>query len=72
LGISYTDIEPEMAEQFNLPVRQGVVVQEVTPGSPAALVGIRVQDLITRAGNTAVTTGGDLRRVLRRTGPVTN
>jgi serine protease DegQ len=65
LGISYGDVEPEMAEQFNLPVRQGVVVQEVTPGSPAALAGIRVRDLITQAGNTPVTSGGDLRRVLR-------
>jgi serine protease Do len=65
LGLSYNDIEPEIAEQFNLPVRQGVIVQEVTPGSPAALAGIRVQDLITRAGNTAITSGGDLRRVLR-------
>lgn len=65
LGISYRDVEPEMAEQFNWAVRHGVVVQEVLPGSPAALAGIRVQDLITRAGNTAITSGGDLRRVLR-------
>ncbi|HEX8235758.1 MAG TPA: trypsin-like peptidase domain-containing protein [Abditibacteriaceae bacterium] len=65
LGISYTDVDSEMAEQFNLPVQQGVIVQEVRPGSPAAQAGIRAQDLITRAGDTAITSGGDLRRVLR-------
>ena len=65
LGLSYTDIDSELAEQFNLPVRQGIVVQEVLPGSPAAQAGIRVQDLITRADDTAITSGGDLRRVLR-------
>jgi S1-C subfamily serine protease len=65
LGISYSDVEPEMAQQFDLPVRQGVVVQEVSPGSPADQAGLRVQDIITRAGNTPITGGGDLRRVLR-------
>ncbi|MBW3636215.1 MAG: trypsin-like peptidase domain-containing protein [Armatimonadetes bacterium] len=69
LGISYSELEPETAQQFDMPVRQGVVVQEVQPGSPAALAGIRPQDIITRAGETPIARGGDLRRVLRARRP---
>ncbi len=65
LGISYSDVEPETAQQLDMPVRQGVVVQDVQPGSPAAQAGIRPQDIVTRAGDTPITRGGDLRRVLR-------
>lgn len=65
LGISYSDVEPAVAQQFDMPVRQGVLVQEVRPDSPAANAGIRPQDVITRAGDVAITSGGDLRRVLR-------
>ncbi len=69
LGISYSDVEPETARQFDLPVRQGIVVQEVQPGSPASQAGIRPQDIITRVGDTPITRGGDLRRVLRARRP---
>ncbi|MDF2440840.1 MAG: serine protease Do [Abditibacteriota bacterium] len=65
LGISYSDVEPETAQQLDMPVRQGVVVQKVQPGSAASRAGIRAQDIITRAGDTPITRGGDLRRVLR-------
>ena len=69
LGISYADIEPEVAAQFRLPVRQGVIVIEVGPGSPAARAGLQPQDIITAINDTPITRGGDLRRVLRNLQP---
>jgi serine protease Do len=65
LGISYVDIGPEMAAQFRLPVRNGIIVGEVVPGSPAAVAGIRREDIITAIDDAQITRGGDLRRVLR-------
>jgi serine protease Do len=65
LGVSLTNVTPEMAEHLSLPVRQGAVVLEVSPGSPAAQAGIQVEDIITRIGETEITSSGDIRRVLR-------
>jgi serine protease Do len=69
VGIQYVDITPEIALQFRLPVREGVAVQSVQPGSPAARGGMRDEDIITAIGNTPVRHGGDLRRALREMRP---
>jgi S1-C subfamily serine protease len=60
-----TDIGPEMAQVYGLPVQQGVMVGSVVQGGPAARAGVRRYDIITRIGDEPVATGGDLRRVLR-------
>lgn len=69
LGVSYGDIDRELALQFGLPVSQGIIVLEVVPNSPAARAGIRAQDIIVRAGGTTIVRGGDLQRVLRTLAP---
>ena len=65
LGINPIDIEPEVARQFDLAVRQGIIVVEVAPRSPAERAGIRQGDVITRIDDTAISNSGDLRRLLR-------
>jgi S1-C subfamily serine protease len=65
LGIAFNDVDEDLASQFRLPVKQGVIVTEVQRGSPAAVGGLRSQDIITRVNDTPVAMGGDLRRVLR-------
>jgi S1-C subfamily serine protease len=65
LGITPLDIEPETARQFNLPVRQGIIVVEVGTDMPAERAGIREGDVITRINDTAINTSGELRRFLR-------
>ena len=65
LGISFRDIDPQLAEQFDLPVREGVMVAMVGRSTPAGQAGIRPGDIITQVDDTAITQGGDLRRVLR-------
>jgi S1-C subfamily serine protease len=41
LGISGASITPELAQAFNLPVEEGVLVQQVEEGGPAAAAGIQ-------------------------------
>ena len=65
LGIAFSDVDEDLAAQFRLPVRQGVLVTDVQAGSPAARGGIREQDIITKINDTPVAMGGDVRRVLR-------
>lgn len=65
LGVEYRDVEPEMAEQFRLAVREGIVVAAVKSDAPADRAGIQPGDIITRIDDTPIKQGGDLRRVLR-------
>ena len=69
LGVVPGDIEPEMAAQFGLPVKQGILILQVAPGSPAARAGLQIQDIVTRVNETPIARGVDLRRVLRELGP---
>jgi S1-C subfamily serine protease len=41
LGITGATITPELAQAFNLPVEEGVLVQQVEEGGPAAAAGIQ-------------------------------
>ena len=65
LGIAFNDVDADLASQFRLPVREGVLVTDVQAGSPAAAGGLREQDIITRVNDTPIAMGGDLRRILR-------
>ncbi|HEU5170412.1 MAG TPA: trypsin-like peptidase domain-containing protein [Gemmatimonadales bacterium] len=65
LGIDYRDIDEAMAEQFGLPVREGIIVAVVGEGTPADRAGLRPGDIITRLDDTEITQGGDLRRAIR-------
>jgi S1-C subfamily serine protease len=53
LGISGTDLTPEVAKALNLPVQHGALVQTVTPGGPAAKAGMKGGN-----GNATVNVGG--------------
>jgi serine protease DegQ len=44
LGLEFRDVEPEMAQQFGLPVREGVLVATIGRGTPAAQAGLRSGD----------------------------
>ena len=40
------ELTPELAKSFNLPEKKGVLISEVTPGSPAAKAGVRSGDIL--------------------------
>jgi serine protease Do len=65
LGVSFRDIEPQLARQFGLPVTEGVIVAAVGRDTPAGQAGIRPGHIITGIDGNKVTQGGDLRRALR-------
>jgi S1-C subfamily serine protease len=69
LGIVPDDLIPELARQYDLPVREGILVRQVEPGSPAARAGLQLADIITQIDGQRVTTSGDLRRILRSRRP---
>lgn len=65
LGITFRDIDPMLAEQFELPVEEGVIVAGVARDTPADKAGIEAGQIITKIDGEKVTQGGDLRRALR-------
>jgi S1-C subfamily serine protease len=69
LGVEYRDVDPEMADQFRLSVREGIVIASLEPNAPAERAGIERGDIITRIDDTPIKQGGDLRRILRERRP---
>ena len=59
LGVSMQTITGEVADLFNLPDR-GVLITEVSPGSPADEAGLRGGDTPTVVGGTSYVLGGDV------------
>jgi putative serine protease PepD len=60
LGIAGHEIFPALAQALRLPVKEGIMVVEVTPGSPAQRAGIRGGDRAVQVGNVIVRVGGDI------------
>ncbi|MBM4464778.1 MAG: PDZ domain-containing protein [Chloroflexi bacterium] len=60
LGIQGTGITSLLAEALDLPVEQGVLVQTVVQGGPAAKAGLRGGIRQVRVEGTPLTTGGDI------------
>lgn len=60
IGISVADIPASPTGPAD-----GALVHDVTPGGPAASAGIRDNDIIVRFGNTPVTTGTHLTRLVQ-------
>lgn len=54
------NITPDIAELFELPVKQGILIVQVVPGSPAYQAGIRGGRQRVRVGNRVVYLGGDI------------
>ena len=64
LGVSVSAVSPEDAEAFKLPSVNGVVVQGITEGSPAAKAGIEQGDVIVTLDGRAIGSGGDLQEMI--------
>jgi len=60
LGASGRAIWPGLAEALNLPVDRGIMIEDVTPGGPAAQAGIRGGNRIVLAGLQQLRIGGDI------------
>jgi serine protease Do len=66
LGIMIQPLNDELAKQFGLKAREGVLVGGVTPNSPAANVGLKAGDVIVAFGGKAVSTPQELQIVVEQ------
>jgi S1-C subfamily serine protease len=60
LGITGATITPELAQAFNLPVEEGVLVQQVEEGGPAAAAGIQGATTAAEVEGQQFGLGGDI------------
>jgi serine protease Do len=65
LGVGTTDLSPEDAERFGLPVESGAIVEQVEPGTGASAAGVRSGDIIVGLGDASIENTGDLLGALR-------
>ncbi|MFL6662862.1 MAG: Do family serine endopeptidase [Rhizobacter sp.] len=54
IGVEPRDLTPEIAETFNLPIKEGVLITGVLQEGPASAGGIRPGDVVTKVANTPV------------------
>ncbi len=60
LGVETLPVGGWLAEALDLPVQEGLLVEVVTPGGPAAVAGIRGGDRLAQAGMRRIHIGGDV------------
>jgi serine protease DegQ len=54
IGVEPRDLTPEMAETFNIPVKEGVLITGVLHNGPAAQGGIKPGDVVLKVGDALV------------------
>ena len=65
IGVTLTNLSPELREHFGAPKDAGVMVDNVQDGSPAEKAGLRVGDIVLSVDGKDVKSAGDLRMALR-------
>lgn len=60
VGITGADLTPEIADALNLERQTGVLIQAVTPDSPADKAGLEIGDLTAEIDGQRIRAGGDL------------
>jgi serine protease Do len=54
IGVFLRTITPELVQGLHLPTNHGVLVEDVSPGSPADKAGLKVGDIVTSVGGKPV------------------
>jgi S1-C subfamily serine protease len=66
MGVIMADLVPEVAAGVGLPVREGVVIQNLLIGSPADQAGIKPGDIMLSADGHKLATVSDITRLLKQ------
>lgn len=69
LGVNYRDIDAEQAKALKLPEEAGVEVTLLVPGSPAAVAGVRLYDVVMIYNSQHVEGKEQLSRLISETPP---
>lgn len=69
LGIVIQNMTPELAESFDIEEQKGILVAQVSEGTPAEKAGLKVGDLIVRYQGEKVTEVADFRNRVALTAP---
>jgi serine protease Do len=64
LGITYTEIEGQLARYFKAPKESAILVNSVVEGSAAEKAGIKAGDLLLKLGGASIEEAGDLREAV--------
>jgi len=68
LGVSLTDLTPELRTHFGVDDGAGVMISKIVEESPAAEAGLRVGDIVTRVGGEEMSSAGEVAREIRAVG----
>ncbi len=68
LGVAIQNVDNDMSKALNVPENSGVLVSDVTKGTPADKAGVRRGDVITAVDDRKVRTTGELRNVIASAG----
>ncbi len=69
LGLIIQDVNENLAQSFNLAAAEGILVSEVTPGSPAEKAGLQNGDVILSFNGSKLADVNDLRNRVAMTAP---
>ena len=59
IGMTVSDITPELRQRFSLRLKSGVLLKEIEPGSPAAQAGLRAGDVVLKINGKRVVKARD-------------
>jgi S1-C subfamily serine protease len=69
LGVQGQDVDPRVAELYDLPVRSGALIVDVAPGTAAADAGLVRGDIVTEVDGEPVGSMAELAAHIRRHSP---
>ena len=69
LGVSTQDLTPELASWFGVEQKRGVLIADVSPGSPADMGGIRRDDVVIEYEGRPIENSGSFRARVATTAP---
>jgi len=69
LGVGIQDVNSDLAENFGLKEIRGVIVNSVTPASPADKAGLKQGDVILTLNGSNINDGNELRNKVAQTAP---
>ena len=71
IGVGIQDVNSDLAENFGLKEVRGVIVNSVSPNSPAEKAGIKQGDVILNINDVIINDGNELRNRVAQTAPET-